>query len=93
MIKANLQASWSQVPDARSIKLRFSLIVTCYLTKLKSGIKKSLTDSCHTIVLSKGAIFAKKKNDDISKSKGVLVHKDVFSDTKHVYAPNFKLQG
>ena len=95
---ANLQASWSQVPEAWSIKLTFSLIVTCYLTKLESKTKKSLTDSSHTIALRKGAIFTKKcyfsqKNDDTSKIKVGLVHLDMFSDANHVYALNLKLLG
>ena len=38
---ANLQPPESRIPDAWSIKLTFSLIVTFYLTEPKSRTKKS----------------------------------------------------
>ena len=40
---ANLQQRGSRIPDALSIKLTFSLIVTFYLTEDKSRTKKSLS--------------------------------------------------
>ena len=40
---ANLEQSGSQIPDAESAKLMFSLIVTFYLTKSENRTKKSLT--------------------------------------------------
>ena len=40
-------------PDVNSVKLTFSLVVTCYLAKIRT--KKS-----HTIALSKDAIFDKR---------------------------------
>ena len=39
----NLEQSGSQIPDAWSIKLSFSLIVTFYVTKNGNRTKKSLT--------------------------------------------------
>ena len=39
----NLQQSGSQIPDAQSVKLAFSSIVTFYLTKTEYRTKKSLT--------------------------------------------------
>ena len=38
---ANLQPPESRIPDAWSIKLTFSLIVTFYLTEPKNRTKKS----------------------------------------------------
>ena len=40
---ANLEQSGSQIPDAESAKLMFSLIITFYLTKTENRTKKSLT--------------------------------------------------
>ena len=93
---ANLQPSGSRVPNAWSIKLTFSLTVTFYLTKTENRTKKWLKNSSHTIVLTKGTIFAKKcfakKSADISKVNVVLVLQGIFSETTYVctYAPNFK---
>ena len=42
-VMANSQPFRSRIPDARSIKLTFSLIVTFYLTDLENKTKKSLT--------------------------------------------------
>ena len=47
----NLEQSISWIPDAWSVKLTFSLIVTFYFTKTENGTK---------IALSKGTIFNKK---------------------------------
>ena len=44
---ANLERSGSRVPDAYSVKLMFSLIVTFYLTKNANRAKKSLTELSH----------------------------------------------
>ena len=41
--KADLEQSGSQIPDALSVKLIFSLKVTFYLTKTENRTKKSLT--------------------------------------------------
>ena len=46
-------------PDSQSVKLKFSLKVTFYLTKAGNRTKKSLTQ-LSPIALSKGTIFAKK---------------------------------
>ena len=40
---ANLEQSGSQIPDAESVKLIFSLKVTFYLVKTENRTKKSLT--------------------------------------------------
>ena len=58
---SNLGQSGSRIPDAWSLKRMFSLIVTFYLTKTENRTKKSLT-YLSTIALSKGTIFAKKRN-------------------------------
>ena len=39
----NLQPSGSRIPDAWSLQLTFSLIVTFYVTKLENRTNKSLT--------------------------------------------------
>ena len=44
---ANLQPSGSRIPDAWSIKLTFSSIVTFHLTKTGNRAKKSLTQLLH----------------------------------------------
>ena len=50
-------ASGSQIPDAYSVKLIFSLTVTFYFTRSENRTKKPLRS--HTTALSKGTIFAK----------------------------------
>ena len=40
---ANLEQSGSRIPDAQTVKLIFSLIVTFYLTKTENRTKKSVT--------------------------------------------------
>ena len=40
-IKANLEQSGSRIPDAESVKLRFSSKVIFYLTKTENRTKKS----------------------------------------------------
>ena len=57
---ANLKPPESQIPDAWSIKLTFSLIVTFYLTEPKKKELKNLKDSSYTIYLTYSTIFAKK---------------------------------
>ena len=42
-VTVNLKQSGSQIPDAGSVKLTFSLIVTLYLTKTENKTKKPLT--------------------------------------------------
>ena len=73
---ANTQPSGSQIPDAWSIKLTFSLIVTFYLTITENRTKTFL-------------FFAKKKNNnknaDISKINRVLVLKEILSETKYLF--------
>ena len=68
---ANLKPSESRIPDAKSVKLTFLLVLTFYLTKTQNRTKK-LLHSSHTISLSKGIVFTKKtnllrKNADMSK--------------------------
>ena len=58
---ANLEQSGSQIPDAYCVKLMFSLIVPLYLKKTENRTKKYQTQRSHTIALSKGTIFAKKR--------------------------------
>ena len=43
----NLEQSGSRIPDAWSVKLKFTLIVTFYLTKTVNRTKKSLTQPSH----------------------------------------------
>ena len=59
LIYGQSAAIWKPYSGAWSIKLTFSLAITFYLTKTKSR-SKNFSHSSHTIVLSKGIIFAKK---------------------------------
>ena len=82
----NLEQSESWIPDARFVKVLFSLIVFFYLTKTQNRTK---SHNSRTIALSKGTIFAKKcwlfaKNVDISRIKRALVLKGIFSETTYV---------
>ena len=43
----NLEQSGSRIPDAQSVKLRFSIIATFYRTKTENRTKKSLTQLSH----------------------------------------------
>ena len=43
----NLEQSGSRISDALSVKLKYSLIVTFYLTKSENRTKKSLTQLSH----------------------------------------------
>ena len=54
-----MEYSGSRVPDAESVKVMLSLIITFYLTKTENRTKK-LKRNSHTIALSKGTIFVKK---------------------------------
>ena len=47
-ISTNLEQSGNRIPNAQSLKLIFSLIVTFYLTKTENGTKKSLTQLSHS---------------------------------------------
>ena len=62
LFMANLEQFGSQIPDARSVKVTFALIVTFYITKTENKTKKSVAP-----LSSKRTIF------DFSKNKGVLV--------------------
>ena len=55
---ANFEQSGSRIPDAWSVKLTFSLIIT-FSQKLKTELI-NLKHSSHAIALSKGTIFDKK---------------------------------
>ena len=44
---ANLEQSGSRIPDAQSVKLMFSLIVTFHLTRTENRTKKLLTQLSH----------------------------------------------
>ena len=44
---ATMKQSGSRILDAYSVKLKFSLIVTFYLTKTENRAKKSLTQLSH----------------------------------------------
>ena len=87
---AKLEHSGSQIPDAQSVKLTFSLVVTFYLTKTESRTK-NLQHSSYTIILSIGTILTKKKlifckrNSGISKIMEVLELKGIFSESTYAY--------
>ena len=94
----NLQPSGSRIPEAWFIKRTFSLRITTHLTKPQNRTKKSLTQlTYHTIALSKGTIFVKKmlvfckKKSNISKIKGVLVLKGIFSETTYVCVITYRI--
>ena len=82
---AHLEQSGSRIPNAKLIKLTFSIIVTLYLTKAEN-----ITKICYTalipllwikvLFLEKNADFLK-KNADISKIKVFSVLKIIFSET------------
>ena len=90
---ANLEQYRSRIPDARSIKLTFSLTATFYLQKLKRELR-NLLHSSHTIALCKVTIwFFLQRNADISKINGVFVLKSKFFWNYIrvcIYLPNFK---
>ena len=75
-------------PDSGRIVCKtyiFLLVVTFILQKLKTE-PKNLCHSCHTIVLNKVIFLPKsaeflQKPSDISKIKGVLALKGIFSET------------
>ena len=78
-----------QEPDSghRACKT-YVLFKLFILQKLKTELK-NLYRSSHTIALTKDTIFAKntkflQKNADISKIKGALTLKDLFSETTYV---------
>ena len=68
---ASLELSRSRIPDVQPVKLRFSLIVTFYLTKTENRTKNSLKQS---IAVRCSCLFFP-KNADISKIKRALVRK------------------
>ena len=86
----DLEQSGSRILDVWSVKLTLSLTLIFCLTKTENRSSKSLTALIHTIALSKGTIFDKKmlsfckSNADISKIKGVVVLKGIFSETAYV---------
>ena len=83
---ANLEQSGSQIPDAWSVKLTFSLTVAFYLLKNESRTKKFLTQLliwAKVLFLTKRADFLH-KNADISKIKEVFRLKGIFSKTTFV---------
>ena len=64
------------------------ILIFQFMANLEQSLK-NLQHNSHTIALSKGTIFAKnwyffKKNADISKIKGTLVLKGIFSETTYV---------
>ena len=63
LFMANFEQSRSRIPGAEFGKVMFSKTVTCYLTKTENRTKKFLTQlsHSHTIALSEGTIFAKKR--------------------------------
>ena len=58
-LMTNLEQSGSWIPDARSVKFTFSLIVTFILQKLEIDLN-NFYHSSHTIAFSKGAVFFQK---------------------------------
>ena len=89
----NLEQSGSWIPDAWSVKLKFSLIVTFYLTKTEDRSEQS--NAALKLLLSVKVLFCQKmllKNAGISKIEEVLVLKAIFSKTTYVgtCVPNFK---
>ena len=84
----NLDQPKSWIPDAWSVKVTFSSIVTFYLTKTENWTKKSLPQVSQ-YCFEKRYCFSKKcwyfaTNADISKIKRVLVLKGIFSETTYV---------
>ena len=82
---ANLPPSTSWIPDAWSIKLICSLIVTFYLTEPANRTKKSLTALLllfwvKLLFLPKKNVLQKIKKSDINKINEVLVIKGIFSE-------------
>ena len=63
---ANLEQSGSRIPDAESVKLRFSSIVIFYLTKTENRTKKSFNTAL-IILLSVKVLFLPKNSDFLQK--------------------------
>ena len=90
-ITAYLKQSGNRIPDAQSVKVIFSLIVTLYLTKIKNRTKKYLTQLSNykltlrvkVISWPKNADFLQ-KNANISNIKRALVLKGIFSKTTYI---------
>ena len=95
-LMTNLEQSGSWIPDARSVKFTFSLIVTFILQKLEIDLN-NFYHSSHTIAFSKDAVFFQKilifckKKATISKIKGVVVVKAIFSKTTYLCVLNYVL--
>ena len=49
---ANLEQSRTRIPDAKSVKLTFSVIVTFYLTKSENRTKKSPTQLSFSLYIA-----------------------------------------
>ena len=97
-LMTNLEQSGSQIPDTRSVKFTFSLIATFILQKFEIDLN-NFYHSSHTIAFSKGAVFFQKilifckKKATISKIKGVVVVKAIFSKTTYVYSITYSISG
>ena len=79
------------IPHSECMICKTCIFINSNLWSYKNWEKRTKKKhSSHTIVLNKGIIFDKKwwffckKNADISKNKGVLVLKDIFSKTTYV---------
>ena len=84
---ANLEQSGSWIPDTKSVKLIFSLMVTFCPTKTESRSKKSLTQLSHycfdkSTILATNVDFLQ-KNADISKNERALVQRGISSETTY----------
>ena len=95
---AILEQSGCRIPDAQSVKLKFSLKVIFNLTKTENRTKRSQTQLSHYCLK---VLFSPKKmmgfcththtkNAEISKIKRALVLKVMFSKTAYVctYEPS-----
>ena len=84
---ANLEQSGSWIPDTKSVKLIFSLMVTFCPTKTESRSKKFLTQLPHycfdkSTILATNVDFLQ-KNADISKNEKALVQRGISSETTY----------
>ena len=90
-----LQPFGSRIPDTWSIKLTFSLRTIFGFTKTEKRTIKFLTQLSYYCFeqryyfCQKMLIFCKK--GDISKIKGVMVLKGVFSETKYVCVQRYQV--
>ena len=82
----NFWKSWSWIADIWYVMLAFLMRVAFYLTKTGNRTEKSLTKPIIVKVLvSRENTDLLQKNADISKIKGILALKDIFTEIKYVF--------